>query len=182
MKGKDVIVSYFSWMFCSSFFLLLFSFVNWWFCVGICFDSLPLILFLDLIHVCHEALCFILFLFVSFFNDFYFFHYSWFIVSYQISHYSKKTPSYIHIYIYICIYILFLTLSSIMLHHTWLDIVPSAIQQDLITYPFQRQWFASINPRFPILPTPSHSSLATTSLFSKSMSFFSVESFICALY
>ena len=29
------------------------------------------------------------------------------------------------------IYVLFLTLFSIMLHYKWLDIVPSAIQQDL---------------------------------------------------
>ena len=27
----------------------------------------------------------------------------------------------------------------IMLHHKWLDIVPSATQQDLIANPFQRQ-------------------------------------------
>ena len=27
----------------------------------------------------------------------------------------------------------------IMLHHTWLDIVPGATQQDLIAHPFQRQ-------------------------------------------
>ena len=39
--------------------------------------------------------------------------------------YGKMTQSHIPIYI------LFLTLSSIMLHHKWLDIVPSAIQQDL---------------------------------------------------
>jgi len=60
-----------------------------------------------------------------------------------------------------------------MLHHKWLDIVPSAIQQDLIAYPFQRQWFASTNTQFPIHPTPSPSPLATTSLFSMSMIFFS---------
>ena len=45
--------------------------------------------------------------------------------------YSKVTQSHIHIYI------LFLTLSSIMLHHKWLDIASSATQQDLIAYPFQ---------------------------------------------
>ena len=38
--------------------------------------------------------------------------------------YSKVTQSHIHIYT------LFLPLSSIMLHHKQLDIVPSAIQQD----------------------------------------------------
>ena len=50
-------------------------------------------------------------------------------------------------------YILFLTL-FIMFHHLWLDIVPSAIQQDLTAHPFQRQQFASINPIFPVHPTP----------------------------
>ena len=44
-----------------------------------------------------------------------------------------KWPS--HTYVYI----LFLTLSSIMFHCKWLDRVPCAIQQDLIVYPFQRQ-------------------------------------------
>ena len=37
------------------------------------------------------------------------------------------------------VYILFLTLSSIMFHHKWLDIVPCAIQQDLIAYLLQMQ-------------------------------------------
>ena len=44
------------------------------------------------------------------------------------------------------------------------------------------QSFASINPRFPVHPTPSPSPLATTGLFSKSVSFFPVERFICAIY
>ena len=35
-------------------------------------------------------------------------------------------------FIYIYVYILFLTLFSIMFHHKWLDIVPCAIQQDLM--------------------------------------------------
>ena len=34
------------------------------------------------------------------------------------------------------------------------DIVPSAIEQDLIAYPSQSQSFASINPKFPVNPTP----------------------------
>jgi len=46
--------------------------------------------------------------------------------------YSKGTQSHIHIYI------LFLTLSSIVLHHKGLDTVPCARQQDLIAYPLQR--------------------------------------------
>ena len=74
---------------------------------------------------------------------------------------------------------LFLTLSSIMLHDKWLDVVPGAIQQDLIANPFQMQ---SVNPRFPVHPTPSSSPLATTSLCSKFMTLSSVERFICAVY
>ena len=38
------------------------------------------------------------------------------------------------IYLYICIYIH--TFSSILFYHKRLDIVPCAIQQDLISYPF----------------------------------------------
>ena len=76
------------------------------------------------------------------------------------------------------VYILFSHI--IMLHCKQLDIVPSATQQDLIANPFQKLQFGSINPRLPIYPSPSP--LATTSLISNSMIFFSVESFICALY
>ena len=61
------------------------------------------------------------------------FHYSWFTVVCQFLLYSKVTQSHIHMYI------LFLTLSSIMLHNKGPVIVPNAIQQDLIAYPFQRQ-------------------------------------------
>ena len=53
---------------------------------------------------------------------------------YQFLLYSKVTQSYIHTHTHIYIYILFLTLSSIMFHYKWLDIVPCAIQQDLIAY------------------------------------------------
>ena len=51
--------------------------------------------------------------------------------------YSKVVQSYTPPHTHI--YIVFLTLSSIMLHHKWLDIVSSAIQQDFIAYPLQRQ-------------------------------------------
>ena len=68
--------------------------------------------------------------------------------------------------------ILFLTLSSIMFHHKWLGRVPCAMQQDLIAYPLQMQWFASTIPQLPVHPTLSASPLATTSLFSKSMRLF----------
>ena len=43
---------------------------------------------------------------------------------------SKVTQSHIHVHI--------LFSHIIMLHHKWPDIVPSAIQQDSIAYPFQR--------------------------------------------
>ena len=39
--------------------------------------------------------------------------------------------------LYIHVYILFSPI--IMLHHKWLDIVPSATQQDVIANPFQKQ-------------------------------------------
>ena len=69
-----------------------------------------------------------------------------------------------------------------MLHQKWLDVVPCATKQDLIAYLLQIQQFDSINPRLPVPPTPSPCPLATTSLFSKPMSLFSVEMFICAVY
>ena len=50
--------------------------------------------------------------------------------------YNKVTQLYIYIYI------LYLTLSSIMFYHKWLDIAPFAIQQDLIAYLLQMQYFA----------------------------------------
>jgi len=85
--------------------------------------------------------------------------------------YSMVTQLHIHVRI--------LFLHIIMLHHKWLDVVPSATQQDLIANPFQRQQSASINPKLPIHPTPSSSPLATTSLFSKTM--IKKMKFICTL-
>ena len=63
------------------------------------------------------------------FNDFYFFHYSWFTVLCQFSTVQQSdsfTHTYSDTYTHTHIYILFLILSSIMFHHKWLDIVPSA--------------------------------------------------------
>ena len=80
----------------------------------------------------------------------------------------------LHIYVYI------IFSPIVMLRYKYLDIVLSATQQDLIASPFQKQQFASINPKLPIPPTPSP--WVTTSLFFKSTIFFSVERFICALY
>ena len=109
-------------------------------------------------------------------NDFYFFHSSWCTVFYQFSTAQRGDPV-THAYIQ--------SFSHILLHHVPSQVTrysPSATQQDLIAYAFQRQFLASIKPRFPIHPTPPSPPLATTSLLSKSMSFFSVERFICAVY
>ena len=86
----------------------------------------------------------------------------------------------IYIYTYIYIYTHICSFSHIILHH-----VPSQVARyspcanSLIAYPLQRQELASINPKFPVHPSPF--SLATMSLFSKSVSFFSVEKFLCAI-
>ena len=104
-----------------------------------------------------------------FYNDFYFFHYSWFTVFFQFSAAQQGD----HVYI--------LFSHIILLHHKWPDIVPSAIQ-DPIAYPFQRLEFASFNPKFQFHPAPSPASSTTTNLFSMNMIFFSVESFVCALH
>ena len=65
----------------------------------------------------------------------------------------------------------------VLLQYEYLDIVLNATQHDLIVNPFQ---VASDNPKLLIPPTSSLSCRAATSLFSKSMIFFSVEMFICA--
>ena len=67
----------------------------------------------------------------------------------------------------------------VLLQYKYLDIVLDATQQDLLVNPFQ---VVSNNPKLPIPPTPSLFSQAATSLFSKSMIFFPVERFICAIY
>ena len=103
---------------------------------------------------------------------------------------TAKLPSYIYIYIYIYIYthiyiytyidmhryihryILFFTLSSIMFHHKWLDIVAHAIQQDLIL-------LIHCNPKLPVHPTSSPSSKSVLHVHER---FFSVDRFTCALY
>ena len=74
------------------------------------------------------------------------------------------TAKWPHSYIYM--YILFLTLSSIMFHLKWSDVVPCAIQQDLIAYPLQMQYFSSTKPQIPVHPIPFPSPLANTSLIS----------------
>ena len=59
--------------------------------------------------------------------------------------YSVVTQLHMHVYITFSL--------IIMLHHKWLDIDLWATQQDLIANPFQKQQFASINPKLPICPT-----------------------------
>ena len=103
---------------------------------------------------------------IAFFGDFYFFHYSWFIVFCQFILYSKVTQSRIYMFffshyppscsitsdwifyftLFFMIFIFplwflyfFLTLSSIMFHHKWLGVVPCDIHQYLIIYPLQMQ-------------------------------------------
>ena len=68
-------------------------------------------------------------------NIFYFFHHSWFTVFCQFSTVKQDDPV-THMYIHSFSHI-------IMVHHMWLDIVPHAIQQDLIAYPFQNFIFTN---------------------------------------
>jgi len=78
--------------------------------------------------------------------------------------YSKVTQSYIHRHS-----------SQVIFHHDLsqeYDIVPCAVQQDLIAYPLHMQQFASTNPKLPVHPTLSPSPSASTGLFSMSLSLF----------
>ena len=88
--------------------------------------------------------------------------------------YSMGTKLHIHMYIFFP--------PIVVLRCTYLDIVLSATEQDLIVNPFQKQQFASVNLKLRIPPTPSLSSRAATRPISKSMIFFSVEMFICTVY
>ena len=91
-----------------------------------------------------------------------FFYYTWLTMIFQFLLCSKV----------IQLYILIFTLSSIMFHQKWSDIVPWAVQQNLIASPFQMQNFTSTNPKHPLSHTLSPFLLAITSIFSMSMSFF----------
>ena len=69
--------------------------------------------------------------------------------------YSKVAQSYTHTHTHTDTYILFLTLSSILLHHKWQDIAPSARQQGLIAYPLQSHSLHLLTPESQsILPLP----------------------------
>ena len=94
----------------------------------ICFSALVLGSVCIMIVV---YLCIMIVTYLHFFSYFYFFLYSWFTVLSDF-YCTAKWPS--HTYIYT---VFFLTLSFIMLHHKWLDTVPSAMQWDLIAHPFQ---------------------------------------------
>ena len=82
--------------------------------------------------------------------------------------------------LHVHVYILFPSIA--VLRCKYLDIVLNATHQDLTVNPFQQQEFASLNTKLPIPLTHSHFPLAATSLFSKSMIFFYLEMFICAVY
>ena len=86
--------------------------------------------------------------------------------------YTAWGPSYSYMYT-------FFTPPFVPLQYMYQDIVLKATQQDLLVNPFQ---VLSNNPKPLIPPTPSLSCQAATSLFCKSMIFFSVERFICAVY
>ena len=101
-----------------------------------------------------------------FYNDFYFFHYSWFIVCCQ---YSTVQHGY-------------------LVTNTCID-SSQVIRLSPQCYTAGSHCLSIPNAKVciyqPQTPRPSHylpSPLATTSLFSKSMIFFSVERFICAVY
>ena len=86
-----------------------------------------------------------------------FFHYSWFTMFFQFST-AQQGDSVMHT----CIH-------SFFSHYHAPSQVTSAKQQDSIAYSFQMQYFASINPKFSVHPTPYPSLSTTTILFSMSM-------------
>ena len=56
----------------------------------------------------------------------------------------------------------------IMVYYRLLNIVPCAIQQDIVVFPIHMYRFASMDPKLTIQPAP----LATTGLFSMSVNLF----------
>ena len=120
---------------------------------------------------------------IVFFNDFYFFHYSWFTVFCQFStvqQWPSLTHTHTHTHTHLCTHTHIHSFSHYPPSCS-IDIIPSATQQGLIPYPFQINSLHLLTPDSQSIPLPPPP-LATTSLFSKSMCFFSVESFICAIY
>ena len=64
--------------------------------------------------------------------------------------------SFICVCIYKYIYIVFFLFFPIIVYHRTLNIVPCAMQEDLVIYPFYIQQFASANPKFPVHPSPTN--------------------------
>ena len=104
-------------------------------------------------------------IFIFFLRDFYFFHYIWFTVFCQFSTVQQRTQSHIHIYIH------FLALSSIMLHHKWVDIVPSDIYRISLLIHSKCNSLHLLTPDFQSIPSLSLPP-SSASLFSKSTSLF----------
>ena len=104
--------------------------LKWWFLICLHWGHIRLMR--KILFGPHEN-CFLFFFFFFFWMIFIFPFMAGLQCSVNFPPNSKVTQSHIHIVI------LFLTLSSIMLHREWLDLVPSAAQQDLIAYPLQRQ-------------------------------------------
>ena len=86
-----------------------------------------------------------------FYNDFYFFHYSRFTVFCQFSTAQQGNPvthTYIHSF-----FSHYRVPSQVTRHSS------QSIQQDPTAYPFQRQYLASINPKFQVPPLGNHKSV-----------------------
>ena len=96
-------------------------------------------------------------------------------VFYQFLLYYKVTQLYIYIHI------IFLTLSSIIFHHKWLDIVPCATQQDLIAYPSKCCSLHLLTPNSQSIPLPPPQQPQVCSACPW-VCFFSVDRFTCAIY
>ena len=83
---------------------------------------------------------------------------------YYFQLYSKVTQ----LYKYVCIFVIFF---SIMVYYRILNIVFCVTQKDLVCL-FSMYYFASANLKLPLHPCPTPSPLATTSLYSMSVSLF----------
>ena len=123
----------------------------------------------------HRCGSMFLHLFVFIFLRFSFFYYSWFLMFCQFLLYSKVTQS----YIYIHIYILFLTLSSVMFHHNWLDIQLYSRISLLIHSKYNSLHLLTPNSWSIPSPPPWETQVCSPS---PGVCFFSVGRFICVLY